>query len=248
VVPFPVPHFGHVRELSIKGKLSIDLRFTKLHIESNELSVLDDQILAFHNLKDLTFLRIWNCPKLISIPSKGFSQLTSLVSLYIHNCSNLLKPPITLEAASENSSFGNIPALPSLKHLDIYSSGIAGGWLTKMLPHVRSLERLLLCDCPQINWLSISQPTETKGSSSLVSAVVLSAEDRTLLKVPSNILCSLKQLTISRCVDQEFYGGKGGFRGLATLEQLEIDDCPKLGSLLVSDMDVALLPPSLKNS
>ncbi|XP_066341144.1 disease resistance protein RGA2-like [Miscanthus floridulus] len=249
MVSRPLPPSAHIREISIKGKLSIDIDSISLKIASSELSVLDDWILAFHNLRGMTSLSIGNCPKLISISSASFSQLTCLVSLSVHNCSNLLKPPITLEAASET-----IPALPSLKHLNISSSGIAGGWLTKMLPHLRSLEELSLHDCPQIKWLSIGQPTEPEGSSSLVSEVALSAEDQTLLKVPSNILCSLKQLTISGCVDLGFYGGKGGFGGFTTLEKLQIDGCPKLGSLLVngtkddgtSNMDVALLPPSLK--
>jgi hypothetical protein len=160
-----------------------------------------------------------------------------------------------LKAASENSSYGNIPALPSLKYLNISSSAIAGGWLTKILPHLWSLETLNLSHCLQIKWLSISQPTETEGSSNLVSAVALSSEDQTLFKVPSNILCSLKHLAISRCVDLEFYGGKGGFGGFATLEKLEISECPNLSySLLMSgtedddtsNMDVALLPPSVK--
>lgn len=88
----------------------------------------------------------------------------------------------------------------------------------------------------------------------MASAVALSAEDQTLLKVLCNILCSLKHLTLSRCVDLEFYGGKGSFGGFTALESLKIDDCPKLGSLLVSgtkdnvtsNVDVGLLPPSLK--
>jgi hypothetical protein len=236
-------------KISIRGKLSINIDRVALKIESSGLSVLDDQILAFHNLRGIGLLTIKNCSKLVSISSDGFSQLTSLEYFSICNCPNLLKPSITLEAASET-----IPTLPSLKYLNISSSGIAGGWLTKMLPHLRSLEELSLHDCPQIKWLSIGQPAEPDGSSSLVSAVALSAEDQTLLKVPSNILCSLKQLTISGCVDLEFYGGMRGFGGCTTLEMLQIDDCLKLGSLLVSgtkdngtsNMDVALLPPSLK--
>jgi hypothetical protein len=247
MVSRPLPPSAHIwkREISIRGKLSINIDRSSLKIDPSELSVLDDQILSFHYLSGVIMLNIQKCPKLISI--EGFSQLTGLVYLRIDNCPNLLKPPITLEAASENSSCKNIPALPSLRHLEISSSGIAGQWLSKMLSHLRPLEKLILCDCPQIKWLWISQPTETEGSTSLASATTLSAEDQTLLKVPSNILCSLKQLTISRCVDLEFYAGKGGFGGLTTVEVLGTYDCPKLGSLLVSDMDVAFLPPSLKN-
>jgi hypothetical protein len=61
-VPFLVPPFGHVREVFIKGKRSINMNSTKLDIESNELSVLDDQILAFHDLRSMTALSIRHCP------------------------------------------------------------------------------------------------------------------------------------------------------------------------------------------
>ncbi|CAD6254946.1 unnamed protein product [Miscanthus lutarioriparius] len=248
MVSRPLPPSAHVRKISIQGKLPIKISSRQrgwINIVSSESSVLDDRILAFQNLRGMRSLSIENCPKLISISSASFSQLTGLESLRIHNCSNLLKPPTTLEAAPET-----LPALPFLKELNISASGISGLCLTKMLPHLPSLEHLSLHDCPEIKWLWISQPTETEGSCSLYSAVALSAEEQTLLKVPCNILCSLKKLTLSGCVDLEFYGGKGGFGGFTTLEELVIHGCRKLGSLLVSrtkdDMDVALLPPSLK--
>ncbi|XP_066336422.1 putative disease resistance protein At3g14460 [Miscanthus floridulus] len=248
MVSRPLPPSAHVRQISIQGKLSIkssSRNRVSVNIVSSESSVLDDRILAFQNLRGMISLSIENCPKLISISSASFSQLTGLESLRIHNCSNLLKPPTTLEAAPET-----FPALPFLKYLNISASGISGLWLTKMLPHLPSLEHLSLHYCPEIKLLSISQPTETEGSCSLYSAVALSAEEQTLLKVPCNILCSLKKLTLSSCVDLEFYGGKGGFGGFTTLEKLVVHGCRKLGSLLVSrtkdDMDVALLPPSLK--
>ncbi|CAD6254954.1 unnamed protein product [Miscanthus lutarioriparius] len=247
MVSRPLPPSAHVQQISIQGKLSINTsnhNRGSVNIVSSESSVLDDRILAFQNLRGMRSLSIENCPKLISISSASFSQLTGLESLRIHNCSNL-KPPTTLEAAPET-----FPALPFLKDLNISASGISGLCLTKMLPHLPSLEHLSLHDCPEIKWLWISQPTETEGSCSLYSAVALSAEEQTLLKVPCNILCSLKKLTLSGCVDLEFYGGKGGFGGFTTLEELVIHGCRKLGSLLVSrtkdDMDVALLPPSLK--
>ncbi|KAJ1274038.1 hypothetical protein BS78_05G032700 [Paspalum vaginatum] len=255
MMPHPLPPSADILYFSIKGKSSIDMSCASLEIESSELSVLDDQIFAFHNLRGLTQLKIENCPKLNSISCEGFSQLTGLQSLSIYNCPNLLKPPIMLEAASEKSTSGNNVILPCLKSLSISACGIAGGWLNRMLRHLLSLEFLRFDDCPQIKWLSISQPTEAEGSSSsLASAVLLSAEEHILLNVPSNILCSLKQLTISRCEDLEFYGDMRGFGGFTTLEKLEINYCPKLAPPLVSgsedddtsSVDVGLIPPSLK--
>lgn len=254
MVSRPLPPSDHIREFSIKGNSSINMSSTRLNIECNELvSVLDDRILAFHNLRGIRWLCISGCPKLISISSEGFSQLTSLEHLSIRNCPNLLKPPITVEAASAKSTSRNIPVLPSLKYLFISSCGIAGGWLNKILPHMQSLEGLHLHDCPQIKWLSVNQPTETEGSNSLASAAALTAEDQMQLKVPPNILCSLKRLNISKCVDLEFYGGKVGFGGFTTLEELRINGCPKLVSLLVSNVTddtsnlaIGLLPPSLE--
>ncbi|KAJ1274036.1 hypothetical protein BS78_05G032500 [Paspalum vaginatum] len=231
----PLPPSAHILEFSITGKSSINMSWESLWIKSSELSVLDDETFAFHNLRRLTQLEIWNCPKLNSISCEGFSQVTGLQSLGIYNCPNLLKPPIMLEAASEKITSANNLIVPCLKYLNISSCGIAGWWLNGMLPHLLSLVELRLDDCPQIKWLLVSQPTEAERSNSnFASAVLSSAEEQTLLKVPFNILCSLKQLTISGCEDLEFYGDKRGFGGFTTLEKLEIGHCPKLAPLLVS--------------
>lgn len=117
-----------------------------------------------------------------------------------------------------------------------------------MLHHVNSLEKLDLFDCPQIKFLLTNQPTEREVTSSLASAEITSAGDEQLLQIPCSLLHSLKWLSISECPDLEFCGGSGGFAGFTSLVQLQIKNCPKLVSALVSETnDNGLLPMSLQD-
>jgi hypothetical protein len=222
----------------------MDIDHRKFTLESYEFSVLDDRIMAFCNLKGITWFEIKNCLNLVSLSSEAFSQLTALKHLLIHGCPNLTKL---------NSMTASSFVPPSLKTLDISKCGITGRWLTQMLSHSLSLEELLLSDCPQIKFLSIIQPAETEGTGSLVSAVMASARDEQHLKLPYDLLCSLKKLWIQRNLDLEFCGCNGDFVGLTSLMELHLHDCPKLVSSLVGELkddgtvDVRLLPPSLKD-
>ncbi|KAM3370291.1 hypothetical protein ACQJBY_017906 [Aegilops geniculata] len=239
-------------ELSVRGVPTLPtMRMNQIRfkIESNEPSVLHGRVLPFHILKGITTLQIENCPNLVSLSSKAFSQLTALVRLRIHNCPNLtmsnVMSEVSLEKRKEKScSF----FLPSLKSLSIRTCGITGRWLTQMLAHLLSLEELKLTECPQIKFLSISQPTE----SSSVSAVMTSAQDEQELKLPYNLQCSLKNLWIKMSLDMEFCGGSRGLTGFTSLTELVLDHCPKLVSSLVGEtkddatMEVGLLPPSLE--
>jgi hypothetical protein len=68
-----------------------------------------------------------------------------------------------------------------------------------------------------------------------------------LLKIPSNIIHSLRELVISNCPDLEFGGEEGALRGYTSLKSIKVQGCPKLIPLLVSGkMEVGLLPPSLE--
>lgn len=122
-----------------------------------------------------------------------------------------------------------------------------------MLSHSQSLEVLLLDDCPQIKFLSISQPRETEGTGSLGSAVMPLTQDEQELKLPYNLLCSLKTLWIRDSLDLELCGGKRDFARLTSLTQLVLHNCPKLVSSLVGEtnddgtVEVGLLPPSLED-
>ncbi|XP_044326112.1 disease resistance protein RGA2 isoform X2 [Triticum aestivum] len=245
IVSHPLLPSALISELSIRGfqglaKMSIDHRW--FTIEDNESSVLDDSILAFSNLGGITLFQIRNCPNLVSLSSEAFSHLIALQVLVIDDCPNLTMSNIMPEVV-----------LSSLKRVHIDRCGVTGRWLSQLLSHSLSLEDLKLRDCPHIKFLSISQPTETEGTSSLASAVMTSAQDEHELKLPYNILCSLKMLWIQQSLDLKFFGGNRDSTRFTSLRELVLDDCPKLVSSLVGEtkddgtMEVGLLPPSLED-
>uniref|UniRef100_A0A0D9W9N2 NB-ARC domain-containing protein n=1 Tax=Leersia perrieri TaxID=77586 RepID=A0A0D9W9N2_9ORYZ len=209
IVSCPLPPSAKMSHLSIKGNPALPTMDKKYGctIQSSELIVLDDKILAFQNLKGIRLLFIKDCPNLMSLSSEGLNQLTDLDELHIRNCPNLIIPSSLV--------------LPSLTSLYVQACGASGRWLTKMLPHVRSLKHLTL-----------SGP---------------SARDEHLLKIPSNVLHSLSKLVISNCPYVEFCGKEGALRGCTSLKYLSIQRCPKLAPLLVNGkVDVGLLPLSLR--
>nr|UYX79455.1 wheat stem rust immune receptor SR9G [Triticum aestivum] len=256
IVPHPLPPSALISEMSIRGvpglaQMSINHRW--FTIESNELSVLDDSILAFSNLGGIRLFQIRMCPNLISLSSESFSQLIALETLCIHDCPNLTMSNIMPEIVQENSTSASSLVLPSLKSVNISRCGVTGRWLSQLLSHSQSLEKLLLGGCPQIKFLSISQPTETEGTSSLASAVMTSAQDEHELKLPYNLLCSLKVLWIQQSLDLKFFGGNRHSTRFTSLTELVLACCPKFVSSLVGEtkddgtIDVELLPPSLEN-
>ncbi|EMS51583.1 Disease resistance protein RGA2 [Triticum urartu] len=209
-------------------------------------------ILAFDNLRGITSLEIKNCQNLVSLSSE-FNQLFALEHLSIHDCHIFTKSNIMSEIAQENSTPACSLVLPSLKSVNIKSCGVTGRWLTQMVSHSKSLENLQLRNCPQIKFLSIGQPREAEGTSSLAYAVMTSAQDEQELKLPYNLVCSLKKLWIKESWDLEFCGGKRDFAGFTSLTELVLQGCPKLVSSLVGEtkddgaMEVGLLPPSLED-
>ncbi|XP_048559208.1 disease resistance protein RGA2-like isoform X2 [Triticum urartu] len=245
IVSHPLPPSALISELSIRGALRLarmSIKHRWFSIESNELSVLDDSILAFSNLGGITSFGIRNCQNLISLSSKAFSQLIALESLDIRNCPNLTMSNIMPEVV-----------LSSLKRVYIDRCGITGRWLSQLLSHSPPLEELQLRDCPQIKFLSISQPTETEGTSSLASAVMTLAQDEHELKLPYNLLCSLKVLWIQQSLDLKFFGGNRDSTRFTSLRELVLCGCPELVSSLVGEtkddgtVEVGLLPPSLED-
>nr|CAH66984.1 H0714H04.11 [Oryza sativa] len=233
VVSNPLPPSAMLSHFSIKEIPSIPT-MEKTHaftIKSGELVMLDDKILAFHNLRGIRSLRIQNCPNLVSLCNEGFNQLIDLEELNITDCPNLIM------------TSGLV--LPSLRSLSVQTCGISGSWLTEMLSRVWSFEHLELHDSPQINFLLFSQPIEMEDTSSLGSATMPLSRDDKLFKIPSNIIPSLRYLEISDCPDLEFDGEEGALRGYTSLQHLLIQRCPKLVPLLVNGAQIPLPPPSL---
>ncbi|XP_044326119.1 disease resistance protein RGA2-like [Triticum aestivum] len=223
IVSHPLPPSALVSEFSMRGVSTLPtmrIKYGWFKIESNVLSVLDNSILAFHNLRGIRRLRIENCPNLVSLSSEAFRQLTALEHLVIKDCPNLTMSNIMPEVVQENSTSASSLVPPSLRSVNISTCGVTGRWLSQLLSHLQSLEELLLTDCPQVKFLSISQPTETEGTSSLASAVMTSAQDEHELKLPYNLLCSLKVLWIQQSLDLESCGGSRDFTGFTSLTEV----------------------------
>ncbi|KAG8057912.1 hypothetical protein GUJ93_ZPchr0002g23951 [Zizania palustris] len=241
-VPLPlILSCPRISDLSIKGLSAFPtmeiITGGVFNITSKELIELDVRIVPFHNLKTIRNLHLNCCPKLTCISSEGFSQLIALKFLDIRCCPNLVQPYVMSEHVDESSRHNLV--LPSLRCISIRSCGIAGRWLTQMLTHLQSLESLYLCDCPQIRFLSINQPTQPETTS---------ARDEHLLNIPCNVIRSLKRLGIQECPDLEFSRVNGGFRGCTSLVMLQIHGCPKLVSSSVTETnDNLLLPTSLQD-
>ncbi|CAO2143674.1 unnamed protein product [Urochloa humidicola] len=152
-------------ELSIEGLPkypAIKIRSGDFSVmSSNDLEVLDARTLAFQNLKDVTSMDILNCPNLVFLSFEAFKQLNNVRKMRISKCGNLIS--LVPNAGSENWRNTTCPAYPHLKHLEIQScGGIAGKWLTEMLPHMQSLEELDIVDCSEIKSLSIQKGRESQ--------------------------------------------------------------------------------------
>ncbi|KAF2935922.1 putative disease resistance protein At3g14460 [Oryza sativa Japonica Group] len=202
--------------------------------DSDQLKTLDDKVLLFHNLRFLTSLAIYGCRNLATISIESLRQLVCLKSLELYGCPKLFSSDVPPELTCEYMSGANHSALPSLECLYIEDCGITGKWLSLMLQHVQALQELSLEDCQQITRLSIGE--EENSQPNLMSAMEdpsLGYPDRDeLLRLPLNLISSLKKVSITYCYDLTFYGSKVDFAGFTSLEELVISRCPKLVSFL----------------
>uniref|UniRef100_A0A0E0KVF2 BED-type domain-containing protein n=1 Tax=Oryza punctata TaxID=4537 RepID=A0A0E0KVF2_ORYPU len=202
--------------------------------DSDQLETLDDKVLSFHNLRFLTGLTIYGCQNLTTISLESLRQLVCLKNLELYNCPELLSSNVPSKLTYECTSGANRSALPSLKRLHIDYCGITGRWMSLMLQHTQALQELRLMSCQQITGLSIGE--EENSQPNIMSAT----EDPSLgypgrdklLRLPLNLLSSLKRVSITRCNDLTFYGSKEDFAGFTSLEELVIWACPKLLSSL----------------
>ncbi|KAE8785464.1 NBS-LRR disease resistance protein [Hordeum vulgare] len=256
VVSHPLPPSALISEMSIRGVpglAEMRINHRQFTIESNELCVLDESILAFHNLRGITLFAIRNCPNLVSLSSEAMCHLIAFDYLGISDCPNLTMSNTMSEVVRENITSASSLVLPSLKRVNISRCGVTGRWLSQLLSHSQRLEELLLTGCPQIKFLSTSQPTETEETSSLASAGMISAQDEQELRLPYDLVCSLKVLWIRQSPDLKFFGGNRDSTRFTSLTQLVLAGCPKLVSSLLGEtkddgtMEVELLPPSLED-
>ncbi|EAZ32034.1 putative disease resistance protein At3g14460 isoform X1 [Oryza sativa Japonica Group] len=200
----------------------------------DKLITLDDNIMSFHNLSFLTGLEIYGFQNPTSISFHGLRQLRCLKTLKIYDCPKLLPSNVPSELTGEYMSGENHSALPSLVRLHIEKCGIMRKWLSLLLQHVQALQELSLDNCKQITGLSLGQ--EENNQPNLMSAMEdpslgYPGEDK-LMRLPLNLLSSLKKVSITLCNDITFYGSKEDFAGFTSLEELVISRCLKLVSFL----------------
>ncbi|XP_062226778.1 putative disease resistance protein RGA4 [Phragmites australis] len=205
----------------IIGADSYDGEFDK---DSDGLTNLDDKIVSFHNLRDLTRLQIAGCQNLSSISLEGFRQLISLRSLEIVNCRKLFSLVVLAEHTHEYMADANFIALPSLKHLSIDSCGITGMWLTVILKHVSRLEELHL-DNLNISGLLIEG--KESGLSHLEELSIIRCRSLTALEGLDSCTV-LEGLNIYDC---DSLTALEGLNCCTALEQLDISGCNSLTAL-----------------
>ncbi|XP_037482410.1 putative disease resistance protein RGA1 [Triticum dicoccoides] len=226
-----VPRFPYM-EVSSGEKLEIgninEDRSDDFDESSDELRILDDKTLAFHNLRNLKLMEIYGCRNLRSFSFEDFSHLVSLTSLEIGACEQLFSSDVTPECTLEDLTAVNCNAFPSLKSLSIWSCGIAGKWLSLMLEHASGLEELSLTTCAHIT--TVLLPSEEEENSLLTTVLSSGNQDEALtwlardglLHVPSSLVSSLKKMTIVECPCLKFNSGKDCFSGFTSLEKLRI--------------------------
>jgi Leucine-rich repeat (LRR) protein len=268
VVLHPLPPSDSMRILSIKkvSKLpkisgssngSLYLRGAEnplCGLFSDDLTKPSTNILASHNLRVLSRLVIHNVDYPIFSSLEGFRQLINLKCLIIAGCKNLFLSNVPQEDMAPE----NVTALPSLKTLSAFR--MEGMWLSVLLRNVQTLEELSLSACTEITELFIEKDEDESEVSNLKSAWVASSSGDTvagssrdkLLRIPSKLISSLKEISFSNCFKESFRGDMKVFSKLTSLEELYVVHCSGLVSSLVhkdkNDEDTngrLLLPQSL---
>lgn len=103
-----------------------------------------------------------------------------------------------------------------------------------MLQQAQALRELSLRDCNQITGLSIEEEQSTEASSLKYPGDTTSNSDQDgLLRIPLNLISSLKDIFIERCFGITLNESMEGFARFTSLERLQIEVCPNLLSSLV---------------
>ncbi|KAL6651987.1 hypothetical protein ACP70R_010912 [Stipagrostis hirtigluma subsp. patula] len=224
----------------------------KLEIRGKDgLHIIDEKVLAFHNLTDLQLLKTWHC-KLLEL--KYLQMLTSLNHYRVAEC---------------QSSDDLIEVRDPLgEHVAIHYDPASGKELAQLFSHLRKLSSLEMWRCSRITRVAVENPQHatTPVSSASISSLKMEdpkstyhqqqtaaeAEDKEkvddgLLLLPAHLSDSLRDLCFSECPELSLLvyplpdkyeaggvdgaGGQGGLQPLRCLEILIIDGCPKFFSV-----------------
>ncbi|TVU14851.1 hypothetical protein EJB05_38347, partial [Eragrostis curvula] len=237
-----LPPSSTVSELWIRDVLEIpDINGSpdkRLEVSSySKAAMLDDKWFAYHNLRMLTELCI-SCPGRVYISFQAFRQLINLKDLQIEQCSEILSSHVVQDPTDEYMAAANDSALPSLRRLSVSSCGIMGKWMSVLLRHVKAVEEFSLYNCQQITTLSIEEEEinlsdlrsglEASSSGNSYNNALAAPPSDSLLRMPSNLLSSVKKMSIMNCRELIYQGSKVGFARFTSLEELKIISCPKL--------------------
>uniref|UniRef100_A0A0D9WDG2 Uncharacterized protein n=1 Tax=Leersia perrieri TaxID=77586 RepID=A0A0D9WDG2_9ORYZ len=218
----PLPPSNTVSKLSISGVLSLPL-----------ISGSSSETLSIRCIPDTLIVD----DKVLS-----FKNLKFLKRLYIENCPSL------------NIPFDGFKQLISLKHLEIC---LCGSLFSSHVPQEFTLKDMTTENCnafPSLEFLVIKQcgiTGEWVWPSIYPDDMLTTSAQDGLMCIPSNLISSLKKISISSCAGLRFYGSKEGFTALTSLEKLVVRNCPELLLSLVRNngYDEAngrwLLPESL---
>ncbi|XP_058215969.1 putative disease resistance RPP13-like protein 1 [Rhododendron vialii] len=206
--------------------------------DCKSLKTLPD-VMQNNGLKNLSRLQIWNCENLESLP-EGWFPTTNLTEFYIFDCEKIEPLP--------NHAYNNNNNLASLKKLGLNSSPMATGLASHILDEGSSF-------CfTNITSLGIANVDIGKlcGLHRLYSLRELSLSDCDGVSFPEDGKLSFPSALVVLRIWKFPYLEKLSFKdfeNLVSLEQLQIDNCPKLMSIselgqlpLLSDLEICYCP------
>ncbi|KAL6639747.1 hypothetical protein ACP70R_022569 [Stipagrostis hirtigluma subsp. patula] len=230
----------------------------KLKIRGNDgPHIIDEKVLAFHNLTDLQLLNMWHC-KLLEL--KYLQMLTSLKEYRVEECQS-------------SKDLIEVKWGPLGEHVLVYGDPASGKELAQLFSHLRKLSSLKIRGCKRITRVAVenSQHATTPVSSASLSSLKMEdpkstchqeqtaaeAEDKEkvndgLLLLPAHLSDSLRELWFSLCLelsllvyplpDKYEAGGQCELQHLRCLQELEISDCPKFFSAYETSSSASWCP------
>ncbi|KAF7009925.1 hypothetical protein CFC21_024407 [Triticum aestivum] len=185
---------------------------------------------CLHNLSSLVTLVIYNCPNLLSLPAEIVSQLRSLRGMYVDNCSSL-------------QSLGGLHHLSSLINLHIVNCPRLTDLDPSMFLDVGEGRGMQKLECLTISSTSLLSLMMRSTLPALKIVVLYQSTDSAVVHGPRNKkLCwcfpSVQELLFQDCGNLVALPEE--LCTLSTLQFLRIFNCPKIQSLPHTGLPVSL--------